>query len=83
MQEIKEEVAKRKADPELANVDCLVVFIMCHGRQKGKMERSVELLAYNGQPIDTNWLTSEFQSNGTTLSSLKGKPKLFFFQACR
>lgn len=71
-------------NPELSLVDSVVVFIMSHGETENIKQESINLIASDGWPINTNWiidriLHSNFQKNNESLR----KPKMFFFQACR
>jgi len=52
--------------------DCFVCFILTHGNDSG-------LFGVDGEDIKINYATSLFEP----IDKLKGKPKLFFFQACR
>lgn len=71
-------------NPELSLVDSVVVFIMSHGETENIKQESINLIASDGWPINTNWiidgiLHSNFQKKNESLR----KPKMFFFQACR
>jgi len=54
--------------------DMAVVVIMSHGRQG-------LVAACDGREIETEWIMRQFNNYGSP--ALRGKPKLFIFQACR
>ena len=54
--------------------DMAVVVIMSHGRQG-------LVAACDGREIETEWIMRQFNNYGSP--ALRGKPKMFIFQACR
>ncbi len=55
-------------------VNMAIVAIMSHG-EKGK------ILSTDGRPFSEDWIVKQF--NNQNCPSLKGKPKMFIFSACR
>ncbi|CAG0901354.1 unnamed protein product [Darwinula stevensoni] len=60
------------------NSDCCAVVVMSHGDQS---DRTYVIYSKDHKRLPVEWVIQNF-SNEETLS-LRGKPKLFFFQACR
>uniref|UniRef100_A0A8C8EBQ9 Caspase 9 n=1 Tax=Otus sunia TaxID=257818 RepID=A0A8C8EBQ9_9STRI len=56
-----------------STLDCCVVVILSHGCQVG-------IYGTDGKPIPIEKIVNYF--NGSNCPSLRGKPKLFFIQAC-
>lgn len=57
-----------------SNNDCICIFVLTHGHSEG-------LLCAKDVYYKSDFIWKDF--NATLCSSLAGKPKLFFFQACR
>jgi hypothetical protein len=57
---------------DYSNVGSLLIFIMSHGRQS-------QILGTDGEPV----YYVEFMDPFKETKSLKDKPKMFFFNACR
>ncbi|KAK0058948.1 caspase-3, partial [Biomphalaria pfeifferi] len=77
-------------DYEHADADCFVCVVMSHGDvmwfERGgtfnkKMERNDVIFGVDGLPVKTKFIIDTF--NNWNCPSLKDKPRLFFFQACR
>ncbi|CAG0899406.1 unnamed protein product [Darwinula stevensoni] len=60
------------------NSDCCVVLVMSHGDQQ---DGSYIVYSVDQKPISVEWIIQNFSNEEA--QSLRGKPKLFFFQACR
>ncbi|XP_072739829.1 caspase-9 [Ciconia boyciana] len=61
-------------------LDCCVVVILSHGCQTSHMQFPGGIYGTDGKPIPIEKVVNYF--NGTNCPSLRGKPKLFFIQAC-
>ncbi|XP_075376335.1 caspase-9 [Mycteria americana] len=61
-------------------LDCCVVVILSHGCQMSHMQFPGGIYGTDGKPIPIEKVVNYF--NGTNCPSLRGKPKLFFIQAC-
>ena len=68
------EVQKFAAKSEHMAGDMAVVIILSHGRHG-------LVAAADGREIEVEWVLRQFNNDGCP--ALKGKPKLFIFQACR
>ena len=76
-EDVKKFITDQSQDQELYNVDYLICFVMSHGKSGGNILGS-------GEKDDT-WNLKHFGEvfNRENCKALKGKPKLFFIQACR
>ncbi|NWV00306.1 CASP9 protein, partial [Upupa epops] len=61
-------------------LDCCVVVILSHGCQTSHIQFPGGVYGTDGIPIPIEKIVSYF--NGSSCPSLRGKPKLFFIQAC-
>ncbi|NXL41362.1 CASP9 protein, partial [Podilymbus podiceps] len=61
-------------------VDCCVVVILSHGCQTSHNQFPGGIYGTDGKPIPIEKIVNYF--NGSHCPSLRGKPKLFFIQAC-
>ncbi|XP_065200157.1 caspase Dronc-like [Planococcus citri] len=80
--EMKQQIKAFSMNKELLNVDSLVVFIMCHGKQYQDTE-DILLAAADGETLRARWVLQQFTDANPSFVQFKKKPKLFFFQACR
>ncbi len=74
--EMQDIIAKFAVDNCHKDVDCSAVVIMAHGGRGGL------IYGYNNLPISVSKDILEHFANDKA-EQLRGKPKLFFFQACR
>lgn len=71
LKEIKEFITEESTQTE--HGDCFILFALSHGR-KG------QVFGMDGEPLDIdNDIIRPFEE----CMALKGKPKIFFFQACQ
>ncbi|KAG8505634.1 Caspase-9, partial [Galemys pyrenaicus] len=61
-------------------LDCCVVVILSHGCQASHRQFPGAVYGVDGCPVSVERIVNIF--NGTGCPSLRGKPKLFFIQAC-
>ncbi|KAM6296206.1 caspase-9 [Aegotheles albertisi] len=61
-------------------LDCCVVVILSHGCQTSHIQFPGGVYGTDGKPIPIERIVNYF--NGSNCPSLRGKPKLFFIQAC-
>ncbi|NXE82104.1 CASP9 protein, partial [Cochlearius cochlearius] len=61
-------------------LDCCVVVILSHGCQTSHIQFPGSVYGTDGKPIPIEKIVNYF--NGSNCPSLRGKPKLFFIQAC-
>ncbi|KAM6241126.1 caspase-9 [Porphyrio hochstetteri] len=61
-------------------LDCCVVVILSHGCQTSHIQFPGAIYGTDGRPIPIEKIVNYF--NGSHCPSLRGKPKLFFIQAC-
>nr|XP_010955803.1 PREDICTED: caspase-9 [Camelus bactrianus] len=61
-------------------LDCCVVVILSHGCQASHLQFPGAVYGTDGCPVSVERIVNIF--NGTGCPSLRGKPKLFFIQAC-
>ncbi|RMB91760.1 hypothetical protein DUI87_31990 [Hirundo rustica rustica] len=61
-------------------LDCCVVAILSHGCQTSHIQFPGGVYGTDGKPIPIEKIVNYF--NGSNCPSLRGKPKLFFIQAC-
>ncbi|XP_010128675.1 PREDICTED: caspase-9, partial [Chlamydotis macqueenii] len=61
-------------------LDCCVVVILSHGCQTSHIQFPGGVYGTDGKPIPIEKIVNYF--NGSHCPSLRGKPKLFFIQAC-
>lgn len=73
-QDMFTEIQRFAERQEHEDCDMAVVVIMSHGRQG-------LVAACDGREIETEWIMRQFNNLGCP--ALRGKPKLFVFQACR
>ncbi|XP_053136892.1 caspase-9 [Hemicordylus capensis] len=78
-QEIVNEL-QRLAKRDHSSLDCCVVVILSHGCQTSHIQFPGGIYGTDGRPIPVEKIVSYF--NGLHCLSLRGKPKLFFIQAC-
>ncbi|XP_066493513.1 caspase-9 [Tiliqua scincoides] len=62
------------------SLDCCLVVILSHGCQNSHIQFPGGIYGTDGRPIPVERIVSYF--NGYHCPSLRGKPKLFFIQAC-
>uniref|UniRef100_A0A8C8EBP2 Caspase 9 n=1 Tax=Otus sunia TaxID=257818 RepID=A0A8C8EBP2_9STRI len=63
-----------------STLDCCVVVILSHGCQTSHIQFPGGIYGTDGKPIPIEKIVNYF--NGSNCPSLRGKPKLFFIQAC-
>ncbi|KFQ04350.1 Caspase-9, partial [Leptosomus discolor] len=61
-------------------LDCCVVVVLSHGCQTSHIQFPGSIYGTDGKPIPIEKIVNYF--NGSNCPSLRGKPKLFFIQAC-
>ncbi|XP_009584406.1 PREDICTED: caspase-9, partial [Fulmarus glacialis] len=61
-------------------LDCCIVVILSHGCQTSHIQFPGGIYGTDGKPIPIEKIVNYF--NGSHCPSLRGKPKLFFIQAC-
>ncbi|NP_001192433.2 caspase-9 [Bos taurus] len=61
-------------------LDCCMVVILSHGCQASHLQFPGAVYGTDGCPVSVERIVNTF--NGTGCPSLRGKPKLFFIQAC-
>ncbi|KAM7030610.1 caspase-9 [Acridotheres tristis] len=61
-------------------LDCCIVVILSHGCQMSHIQFPGGVYGTDGKPIPIEKIVNYF--NGSNCPSLRGKPKLFFIQAC-
>ncbi|KAM9256397.1 caspase-9 [Cariama cristata] len=61
-------------------LDCCVVVVLSHGCQTSHIQFPGGVYGTDGKPIPIEKIVNYF--NGSNCPSLRGKPKLFFIQAC-
>ncbi|NXQ19987.1 CASP9 protein, partial [Peucedramus taeniatus] len=61
-------------------LDCCIVVILSHGCQTSHIQFPGGVYGTDGKPIPIEKIVNYF--NGSSCPSLRGKPKLFFIQAC-
>ncbi|NWI38966.1 CASP9 protein, partial [Picathartes gymnocephalus] len=61
-------------------LDCCIVVILSHGCQTSHIQFPGGVYGTDGKPIPIEKIVNYF--NGSNCLSLRGKPKLFFIQAC-
>jgi len=74
LQQIREKLSSLSQDESLENDECLVMFVLSHGKVDA-------VFGSDGRPVAINEFLLPFTNARCTL--LKNKPKLMFFQACR
>ncbi|XP_010003525.1 PREDICTED: caspase-9 [Chaetura pelagica] len=78
-QEMVSELQKL-AQQDHTTLDCCVVVILSHGCQTSHIQFPGGVFGTDGKPIPIEKIVNYF--NGSHCPSLRGKPKLFFIQAC-
>ncbi|NXR82110.1 CASP9 protein, partial [Pycnonotus jocosus] len=78
-QEMVSELLKLSRQDHSA-LDCCVVVILSHGCQTSHIQFPGGVYGTDGKPIPIEKIVNYF--NGSNCPSLRGKPKLFFIQAC-
>ncbi|KFO59619.1 Caspase-9, partial [Corvus brachyrhynchos] len=78
-QEIVLELQKLSRQDHSA-LDCCIVVILSHGCQTSHIQFPGGIYGTDGKPIPIEKIVNYF--NGSNSPSLRGKPKLFFIQAC-
>ena len=73
--EMREMLEEESDDQELYNVDFMMCFIMSHGK------RGDRILGTDENTVNLEYIKRLF--NRDCCPGLKGKPKMFFIQACR
>nr|XP_009484245.1 PREDICTED: caspase-9 [Pelecanus crispus] len=68
------------AEQDHSALDCCVVVILSHGCQTSHIQFPGGIYGTDGKPIPVETIVNYF--NGSHCPSLRGKPKLFFIQAC-
>ena len=71
-EEIKSFISKISKD-DYTESDCIVLFILSHGNDKG------EIIGNDNKLLKLEWIIQKLQD----IQTLHGKPKLIFVQACR
>ncbi|XP_009888283.1 PREDICTED: caspase-9 [Charadrius vociferus] len=71
---------KKLAQQDHRALDCCVVVILSHGCQTSHIQFPGSIYGTDGEPIAIEKIVNCF--NGSNCPSLRGKPKLFFIQAC-
>ncbi|KFP22305.1 Caspase-9, partial [Egretta garzetta] len=78
-QEMVSELQKL-AQQDHSALDCCIVVILSHGCQTSHIQFPGSVYGTDGKPIPIEKIVNYF--NGSNCPSLRGKPKLFFIQAC-
>ncbi|NWR66504.1 CASP9 protein, partial [Bucorvus abyssinicus] len=71
---------QKLAELDHCALDCCVVVILSHGCQTSHIQFPGGVYGTDGKPIPIEQIVNYF--NGSNCPSLRGKPKLFFIQAC-
>ncbi|NXX51788.1 CASP9 protein, partial [Tricholaema leucomelas] len=71
---------QKLAQQDHSALDCCVVVILSHGRQVSHIQFPGAICGTDGNLIPVEKIVNYF--NGSNCPSLRGKPKLFFIQAC-
>lgn len=71
---------QRLARQDHSSMDCCLVVILSHGCQNSHIQFPGGIYGTDGRPVSVERIVSYF--NGCHCPSLRGKPKLFFIQAC-
>ncbi|KFP31084.1 Caspase-9, partial [Colius striatus] len=71
---------QRLARRDHSALDCCIVVILSHGCQTSHIQFPGGVYGTDGTPIPIEKIVNYF--NGSNCPSLRGKPKLFFIQAC-
>ncbi|NXR13551.1 CASP9 protein, partial [Semnornis frantzii] len=71
---------QKLAQQDHSALDCCVVVILSHGRQTSHIQFPGAIYGTDGNLIPVEKIVNYF--NGSNCPSLRGKPKLFFIQAC-
>ncbi|KFQ20640.1 Caspase-9, partial [Merops nubicus] len=79
LQEMVTELQKL-ARQDHSTLDCCVVVILSHGCQTSHIQFPGAIYGTDGKTIPIEKIVNYF--NGSNCPSLRGKPKLFFIQAC-
>lgn len=82
LQDVRKTVSSLSQDSSLENDECFVMFVLSHGTVKEINRRNVDcVFGSDGQPVQISDILSPFTN--ARCPSLRNKPKLMFFQACR
>ncbi|KAM9269995.1 caspase-9 [Morus bassanus] len=73
-------VLQQLAQRDHSALDCCIVVILSHGCQTSHIQFPGGIYGTDGKPIPIEKIVNYF--NGSNCPSLRGKPKLFFIQAC-
>ncbi|NWS14971.1 CASP9 protein, partial [Pachyramphus minor] len=71
---------QKLAQRDHSALDCCIVVILSHGCQTSHIQFPGGVYGTDGKPIPVEKIVNYF--NGSNCPSLRGKPKLFFIQAC-
>ncbi|KFW84989.1 Caspase-9, partial [Manacus vitellinus] len=71
---------QKLAQRDHSALDCCIVVILSHGCQTSHIQFPGGVYGTDGKPIPIEKIVNYF--NGSNCPSLRGKPKLFFIQAC-
>ncbi|KAM6312833.1 caspase-9 [Podargus strigoides] len=71
---------RKLAQRDHSALDCCIVVILSHGCQTSHIQFPGGIYGTDGKPIPIEKIVNYF--NGSHCPSLRGKPKLFFIQAC-
>ncbi|XP_062478826.1 caspase-9 isoform X1 [Pezoporus occidentalis] len=71
---------QKLARQDHSTLDCCTVVILSHGCQTSHVQFPGGVYGTDGKPIPIEKIVNYF--NGSNCPSLRGKPKLFFIQAC-
>ncbi|XP_074748983.1 caspase-9 isoform X1 [Strix uralensis] len=71
---------RKLAQRDHRTLDCCIVVILSHGCQTSHIQFPGGIYGTDGKPIPIEKIVNYF--NGSNCPSLRGKPKLFFIQAC-
>ncbi|XP_010136999.1 PREDICTED: caspase-9, partial [Buceros rhinoceros silvestris] len=71
---------QKLAQQDHRTLDCCVVVILSHGCQTSHIQFPGGVYGTDGKPVPIEQIVNYF--NGSNCPSLRGKPKLFFIQAC-
>ncbi|CAM9750134.1 unnamed protein product [Bubo scandiacus] len=71
---------RKLAQRDHSTLDCCIVVILSHGCQTSHIQFPGGIYGTDGKPIPIEKIVNYF--NGSNCPSLRGKPKLFFIQAC-
>jgi hypothetical protein len=79
-QDMKRKIHEFAQRRDHSRYDSCVVAVMSHGSAGCSTQDSV-IVAANGDYLEIEWVLEQFTNENAP--SLRGRPKIFFFQTCR